>query len=114
YTVDTFRALRAELSGQDEIYFILGSDALADLPHWREPEELLRLSTLAVLPRLGEGKGLVESVPGARIVDIEMPYIGISSPLIRERVRAGLSVRYLVPDEVAAYIERHGLYRGAS
>ena len=55
----------------------------------------------------------LSGLPGSaeRVRFFDMPRIAISSSLIRRRVRAGLPIRYLVPDGVAAYVEREGLYR---
>ena len=81
------------------------------MPYWREPEEIGRLSLIAVAPR--EGTEL-PALPfqSERIVPVQMPYIGITATDLREKARAGRSLRYLVPDSVAAYIEEEGLYRG--
>ena len=107
YTVDTLEALHAD--GERELVLLLGADALADLPRWRSPERILALATLAVAPRPGR-----EEAPPATEVPftpVEMPGLGISSTLIRARVAAGRSIRYLVPEAVRAYIERERLYR---
>jgi nicotinate-nucleotide adenylyltransferase len=110
YTVETLEALRAELGATRRLHLVIGSDSLLDLPAWREPERIVELAALAVVERPGwtlEGADpslmhRVERVPGARV--------GISSSEIRERLRAGRSVRYLVPDAVRAYIAEHRLY----
>jgi nicotinate-nucleotide adenylyltransferase len=110
----TLEALLAEHPGA-ELFFILGEDALADLPHWHAPGRIVELATLAVARRTSEevaGRG-GEGLPGmeARLVWLEMPAIGISASEIRERVRGGRSVRYWLPAAVEEYITRHGLYR---
>ena len=117
YTVETLAALRAELGPEAELVFILGEDALLDMPHWRDPAGILRLARLGVAargepPRLGLDE--VERVlPGVseRVSVVPMPVIGISSTDIRRRVREGGSIRFLVPPAVAAYIAEHRLYR---
>ena len=87
------------------------------LPAWREPEGVLALARLAVAEREGVRRGDISErlagLAGAaeRVGFFDMPRLDISSSLIRRRVAAGLPVRYLVPDAVAAYIEREGLYR---
>ena len=90
----------------------------ASLPEWREPRAILDLCTIRVAAREGVGseqvlERLESELPGAagRIQFFDMPRIDISSTLVRRRVAAGQPVRYLVPDPVAAYIEREGLYR---
>ena len=115
YTADTLEWLY-EQQPDAELFFILGQDALADLPNWRRPQRILELARLAVARRPGESAGLVETAAalsglGERAVWIEMPLIEISATAIRERVRRGLSIRYLVPDAVPAYIRERGLYR---
>ncbi len=103
YTVETLRELRAE--GREEIVLVLGSDALADLPNWREPGEIRRLARIVVAEKEpGTSTGGFERV--------EMPLLRISSTAVRGRVAAGHPIRYLVPECVREYIEREGLYRG--
>lgn len=110
YTVDTLRELHAQ--GMDELVLIVGSDALNDMPTWRQPEVITSLARLAVAPKdtIGIGKaeeiGLVEPP-----LIVEMPPIALSSTLVRERVRRGSPIRYLVPEKVETYIRNHGLYR---
>jgi nicotinate-nucleotide adenylyltransferase len=111
YTGETLAAI-GDKHKDAELFFVLGEDALADLPNWRDPDRILELAMLAVARRPGEGAGspeLVAIAPG-REVWLSMPQIGISSSDIRERVRKGLSVRYRVPDAVGAYIRKHKLY----
>ena len=120
YTADTLRALAGERL-DDSFWFIVGADALADLPNWHEPERIVQHAMLAVAPRGGDdavpgtggARSNVAEVPGIaseRIVRFDAPRIDLSSSLIRERVRTGRSIRYLVPDRVRAYIEAHALY----
>lgn len=108
YTVDTLAELKRE--GRGEIVLVVGADALADMAHWKEPGRIRALARLAVAPRPG-GTPSVGPPGSGGAVEIDMPPLPISSSLIRERVRAGLPIRYLVPREVEAYIENHGLYR---
>ena len=103
FTVDTLNALR----GEGELALILGSDALADLPKWRSPERIRQLATLLVARRPGAPEPDPES--GARAFDA--PCLDISSRELRQRASRGLSLRYLVPDDVWRHIERKGLYR---
>jgi nicotinate-nucleotide adenylyltransferase len=117
YTVDTLRALRAR-SPDDELVLILGGDQAAMLPSWREPEEVLRLATVAVAARTSWSREPVEAelaaLPGGdAVVFFEMPRVDVSSSLVRERARAGKPIRYLVPDKVANFIGAKSLY-GAS
>jgi nicotinate-nucleotide adenylyltransferase len=116
YTVDTLQLLTATGS-YTEICLIVGGDIAAGLPNWRSPEQVLSLATLAVAQREAPPRSAIDEalsqVPGGeRTRFFEMPAIGISSSAIRRRVRDGEPVRYLVPEAVAQYIERHQLYAG--
>jgi len=112
YTADTLEELAGERL-DDEFYFIVGADALADLPNWHEPERIVAHAVLAVAPReLQEVNVVALNLPGLarRIQAFPLPRIDISSTDIRARVAAGASIRYLVPDAVERYIRAHGLY----
>lgn len=106
YTVDTLRILK-ERWPDDRLVLILGTDAAAELPRWRAADEVARLAEIAVLTRPGSPE--VASAFVKHVV--ATPAIEISASDIRARCVAGKSIRYLVPDVVAEYIERHGLYR---
>ena len=115
YTVDTLRALHSQ-GPNNELLLIVGGDVAAGLPDWHEPEEVLSLATLAVAKRRGTSRGAVEGAlhelsGGERARFFRMPRIGVSSTMVRRRVRAGQPIRYIVPDAVASYIEAHHLYR---
>ena len=115
YTVELLGALRAERPG-DELTFIVGGDMAHSLPTWRDPAGVLALARLAVAEREGVRRAdIAERLAGLagvpeRVDFFTMPRIDISSSLIRRRAAAGLPLRYLVPDAVAAYIERERLY----
>ena len=114
YTVDTLTMLRKQLGSRANLFFILGRDALEDLPLWKEPQKVVQLCRLVVPPRLGSGdlKHLEKAMPRLleRVVRLDMPVIGISSSGIRQRLAQGLSIRYLVPPAVEEYIAEHGVY----
>jgi len=105
YTVDTLHELAGEGITQPVIVF--GADAITDMPNWKDPDAIIRMSRIAVAPKFGVV--LPELPRGSEWLD--MPTIALSSTQIRERVREGRPIRYLVPDAVAAYIRDHGLYR---
>jgi nicotinate-nucleotide adenylyltransferase len=115
YTADTLRALRAT-APDDELTFIVGGDMAHSLPTWREPEAILALAELGVAEREGVRRTDIaerlEPLAGAaeRVRFFDMPRLDVSSSLLRRRAAAGLPLRYLVPDAVAAYVEREGLY----
>jgi len=116
YTVDTITELRDKLSSEDEAFFILGWENLAELPQWREPSRLIKMCCLVAVPRPGSPrpnlKTLEVSIPGLsqRVMLLDKPKIDISASDIRERVAQGLSVRHLVPEPVNRYIKEHKLY----
>ena len=116
YTVDTLQQLHSR-TPDSELFLIVGGDIAVGLPTWREPERVLSLATVAVAERPGTGRAAVEQAVGelrggerARFFD--MPEIGISSTMLRDRVRAACPTRYLMPDAVRSYIDRHQLYGG--
>jgi len=91
---------------------IVGSDTYPEMATWREPERLFGLCAVAVVDRPGE-EGTVEPPPflaAKGVARIGGPGLPISATAIRERVRRGESVRYLVPDAVSDYIAKRGLY----
>jgi len=106
YTVDTLRALCARHGPAISWVLCLGADAAADLPGWREPDEIPRLCRLAIAARPG-GPPLPD-LPGALRLPGTPP--DVSATEIRRRVAAGLPIAGLVPDAVAAYIAAHRLY----
>ncbi len=114
YTVDTLEAMQA--AGARDVWFILSSEALAGFPAWRHPERILELCRLAVVPRGGDDRpdlaGVMDRFPGRadRFVFLSGPLLPISGSVVRRRVAAGRSIRYLVPDAVARYIADHRLY----
>lgn len=116
YTVDTITELKAQLGIGDELFFILGTDNLVELPQWREPARLITLCRLVVVPRpdypLPDLKALEALIPGLsqRVMLMDKPEIKISASLIRARVARGLSIRNLVPEAVDDYIKQHKLY----
>jgi nicotinate-nucleotide adenylyltransferase len=114
YTGETLARIREEHK-KAELFFVMGEDALADLPNWRDPDRILELAMLAVARRPGDDAAnpdLVAIAPG-REVWLSMPLIGISSSEIRERVGNGLSIRYRVPNAVEAYIRKQKLYKNS-
>ena len=116
YTVDTLRRLHERCPG-DELTFIVGGDIALSLPTWREPRAILELAELGVAEREGVRRAdvleRVADLGSERIRFFDMPRLDVSSSLIRRLVAAGRPIRYLVPDVVADYIARTGLYAGA-
>ena len=115
YTVDTLTLLQDQLSSESSLFFILGRDTLAELPLWKEPRKVIQLCRLVVPPRLGSRdlRHLEEAIPGLldKVIQLDMPVIGISSSEIRHRIAQGLPIRYLVPSVVEKYIAKHRIYQ---
>jgi nicotinate-nucleotide adenylyltransferase len=132
FLVDTLSAVREREAGQRSTVFILGEDAFAEMGEWREPEALFALTDLAVMTRPpGLLRDLAERIPsivkdafefsdgGKKAVHREarttielvpISALDISSSKIRERCRAGGSIRYLVPESIREAIEWSGRY----
>jgi nicotinate-nucleotide adenylyltransferase len=116
WTVDTLRRLN-ERHPDHDLTFIVGGDMARSLPSWREPEAILELAELGVAEREDVGRadivGALAGLRGAaeRVRFFAMPRIDVSSTLVRRRAAAGQPIRYLVPDAVAAAIERTRMYR---
>jgi nicotinate-nucleotide adenylyltransferase len=105
YTVDTLRTLRAR-EPEAAFTLLLGSDAAAELEAWHEAGALPGLARIVVFARAGA------PVPASGLISdrVEVPAVEISATEIRQRVRAGQSIRFWVPDAVAEYVARHRLY----
>ena len=115
YSIDTIIALREELGPGADLYFIIGPDALAQLPLWKEPGRILELCHVVAVRRPEYSPDLASldsAIPGAsaRIIHVETPWIEVSSTEVRNRIRDGLSIKYLVPERVEQHIREHGLY----
>jgi nicotinate-nucleotide adenylyltransferase len=108
YTVDTVGEWRTRFPG-DTLYLIVGADAFSEMGTWKEPERIFDLCVVAVVSRPGEST--VRAPRDHRVEWIDGPSLAISSSDVRLRVSAGKSVRYLVPDAVADFVEKRGLYR---
>lgn len=119
YTVDTIAELNHIYSGTASLFFLIGADALFQLENWKQPQKLLASCRLIVMTRPGYHKkkllDLVDSYNKSRVIQgidvVEVPCIGISSTMIRERVKLNLSIKYFVPAQVEDYILAHQLYK---
>ncbi len=127
YSIDTIRHFRERLNGS--LYFILGRDAFVEIESWKNFQNLFSLSNFIVMtrPNLSQVSPIPRvlapafrydqessewvHISGNKIFFKEINFLDISSTKVRELVQAGKSIRYLVPPEVEAYIEKHGLYQ---
>ena len=107
YSVESMKEFRVVYGKEAGIFFITGSDSLKEISTWKDLKGIFKLVKFVVAER--EGYPL-ERVPEEAQV-IQITPIGISSSLIRERIRKSRSIRYLVPDGVLGYIEENRLYR---
>lgn len=115
YSYKTLERLAAT-HPDDELCFLMGTDAALGFPEWEKPQRVIELATLGVALRPGVREEEVHSAlkqAGAsdRYELFEMPPLGVSSSDIRARLKDGRSIRYLVPDGVVELIEAEGLYR---
>lgn len=118
YTFDTMEELRSIYGEAPEIYFITGADAVLELLTWYKIGELLTLCKFIAVTRPGfdicklEQKiAEITSKYDGEIICLEVPLLEISSTDIRERIKNGKPVKYLLPEEVEAYIHKNGLYK---
>lgn len=117
YTIDTIRALIGQYGDATDFYFITGADAVGDLPTWRDIDKLLGLCRFVATARPGCVSALDDVIrhfggkADGRILRLDTPELEISSTDIRERVKKGRSIKYIVPESVENYILKEGLYR---
>lgn len=124
FTVDTLATLAAEREAagvpSDGLHLVLSAEAFLGLPTWHEPRRVLELARMVVSPRDGYPDvgpaALASWFPdrpdlAGRAVFLDGPRLHLSASALRDRVAAGRSLRYLVPDAVRAYIGDHALYR---
>lgn len=118
YTAETLERLRAAYPPNVDLYFITGADAIAEVVTWRDAGVIAELAHLVGATRPGYDLARAEAAFAKSpyefdVTYLEVPALSISSSYLRERVRAGKSLRYLTPDPVTGYIHKHKLY-GAS
>jgi len=113
YTVDTMSALRAQHGSNAELFFITGADAVREILTWKDADRFAGLCTFIAATRPGYDPApdlaLAGTVP-PKVEYMEVPALAISSSDIRERVRTRRPIRYLLPEAVAGYIFKNGLY----
>ena len=113
YTVETLETF-AQRFPKAERFFLVGEDAMAAFGTWKRPQQILSLARVAILrrPRGGEGAALERSSePPDGTIALATRLVDVSSTEIRDRIRAGKSIRGFVPESVAAFIETERLYR---
>lgn len=116
YTIDTLRELKKTYP-TCELFFITGADAICDIEAWKDVAENFKLATFIAATRPGisllRAQDYIEKLENkynAKIIDVYVPSLDISSTYIRDQLNLGKSVRYLIPENVEAYIKEKGLY----
>ncbi len=117
YTVNTLEAFR-EAQPDDELFFIMGADSVAELVTWYRPERIVELATVIAAARPGTDiERAKEDLPKSlrnRVIFLESPGLHISSTALRARASLGMPLRYLLHDRVEKYIIENELYRNGS
>lgn len=106
YTYDTMKILTSNYPNVS-FYFIIGGDMVEYLPKWYRIGDLLNIVTFIGVKRPGFK---INNRYKNRVVEVEVAQVDISSSLIRQYVKEGKSIRYLVTEKVCEYIEEMGLY----
>lgn len=112
YTVDTLADLAVQ-HPDAELFLLLGTDALAGISSWKEPERIFSLAHVVCLARPGASALSQETLLG-EVTFLTVPAIDISSSECRDRLRYGRPVRFMVTDAVCEYIQQKDLYRRQS
>lgn len=105
YTVKMLEAIK-HCHPDAELTMLVGADSLEQMDTWHQPEKIFKLAKVAAAARIG-----FRQQSHFPFIRLEMPEIQISATELRESIRAGRSVRFLVPDAVIDYIEANHLYR---
>ena len=117
YTIDTIKELQQYYNRMAKFYFIMGSDAFKYIETWKNYEELLKIVRFIVMTRqilkngsLDKKIELLIRKYDANIIKVEIPFLDISSTIIRKRVGEGSPIKYLLPEDVEEYIFKNKLY----
>ncbi len=130
YTIDTLRELTSDnyFGKEVQIYFIIGSDAFMEIETWKEYKELFKYANFVIVKRSGynnidrlirkinlfesqKHKHMIRLSTGKSIYMVKVTHMDISSTQIRELVKKGKSISFLLPEKVKEYILKKGLYR---
>lgn len=120
FTVDTLNEIK-KIYKPSKIYFLMGADMFKTFNSWKEPEKILNLASLCVIPRndkivddlLKIKNMLLSSYPCAKIDVLKTQQMDISSSKIRQAIKAGEDLQNLLPEEILKYIIDNNLYKGA-
>ncbi len=117
YTIDTIATFRQRFP-EAELFLLIGADQAMEFHRWHRWEQIVEQVRLCIAPRptvpLADFQKQLQALRHADPIVLELPLLGISSSEIRQRIARGLSVRYLVPEAVLAYIHAQHLYQARS
>ncbi|MFL6562782.1 MAG: nicotinate-nicotinamide nucleotide adenylyltransferase, partial [Bacillus sp. (in: firmicutes)] len=104
YTVDTMKMINDQYSDH-QFFFIIGADMIEYLPKWHKIDDLIKLVQF-----VGVERPDYSTQTDYPVLYVDVPAIDVSSSMIRDRIKNGKTVRYLLPDSVIQYIEEKHLY----
>ena len=123
YTIDTLRELKFTYGESATFYFITGADAILEILTWKNPEEIITMCKFIAATRPGYNLSRIEElkkklfginanpqVTKDSISIMEIPALAISSTDIRERIKTGRPIKYLLPESVCNYLLKNDLY----
>lgn len=117
YTSETLKALN-RMYPENEFYFIMGADSLYSIEEWHHPAEIFKLANILVAARdeagyrdLKKRAEVLGQIYHAKIHIMSVPKFEISSTMIRERVAAGRTIKYFVPEQVREFIYKNNIYQ---
>lgn len=117
YTCDTLMELKERYPKQ-EYYLIIGADNLFTMEEWKDAEVIFRNAKILAAVRgsknradMEEKRAQLKEKYDADITILNVRHVDISSSMIREKVAAGRSIRYMVPEKVRDYIQKNNLYK---
>lgn len=105
YTIDTLQSYPAA----EELVLVLGADAAQRMGSWHRARDVLSRADVAVAPRNGVDRARVREAVGDHHW-LDVPELDISGTMLRDRVRGGRSIRFLVPEAIWRYVAEHSLY----
>ncbi len=111
YTIDTIKEIMAQYGGENSLHLIIGADQAKEFRDWKEPDTLIGMfESIIIMTRPGYSRDEIDRGLRGKTKIFEMN-IDISSTMIREFVRRGKSIKYLVPEGVREYIIENKLYK---
>lgn len=105
YSFDTMESLIAKNPNTD-YYFVIGGDMVEYLPKWHRIDELVKMVQFVAIKRSG-----FPQTSDYPLIWVDSPLIDISSSMIRQNIKNGCPIKYLVPDNVIDYIQKKDLYK---